>query len=79
VNIDETQTLAYSVFPNPAHNRIFMHQLASGSAVEIVSITGESVYNGIYRADGIDITPLAAGNYVIRESESGSVIRFVKL
>jgi hypothetical protein len=78
-NVLESAFKSLSAYPNPANDRIFIQHLVAGSAIDIMSITGESVYNGTYRAEGIDITPLASGNYVIRESESGSVIRFVKL
>jgi Domain of unknown function (DUF4397)/Secretion system C-terminal sorting domain len=79
LNVLESAFKSLSAYPNPANDRIFIQQLAAGSAIEIMSITGESVYNGTYRPEGIDITALASGNYVIRESESGSVTRFVKL
>jgi hypothetical protein len=79
LNVLESAFKSLSAYPNPANDRIFIQQLTAGSAIEIMSITGESVYNGTYRTEGIDITTLASGNYVIRESESGSVTRFVKL
>jgi hypothetical protein len=78
-NVLESALKTLSAYPNPANDRIFIQQLAVGSAIEIMSITGESVYNGTYRTEGIDITALTSGNYVLRESESGNVIRFVKL
>jgi hypothetical protein len=79
LNVLESAFKSFSAYPNPANDRIFIQRLTAGSAIEIMSITGEKVYNGTYRTEGIDITALASGNYVIRESESGSVIRFVKL
>jgi hypothetical protein len=50
-----------------------------GAEIEIVYLTGQSVYRGSYSRNGIDIAPLPAGSYVLRANDSNTSVAFIKI
>ena len=72
-----------AVFPNPANDRITIHNLPSGeNTIEIVNLLGEIVYKDLATNDfkEIDLADLTAGVYIIKVScdKSEQRIRLVK-
>lgn len=61
VNMSDAALLAY---PNPATQKIFVK--ASGN-ITITDIMGKVVYNGNSSADGIDLTDVKKGVYIIQD------------
>ena len=81
--INENQTTASAIiFPNPAHNKLFIKTSSAVNAVEIFSITGTLVHKQSSNSDTIeiDVQHISSGMYFIRLIANHSVEtrRFVK-
>lgn len=81
--INENQTTASAIiFPNPAHNKLFIKTSSAVNAVEIFSITGTLVHKQSSNSDTIeiDVQHISSGMYFIRLIADHSVetMRFVK-
>lgn len=64
------------IFPNPASNQITIQGLNQLTAYEIVDLTGSVVLRS-YTKDGIDISHLNAGVYILR-TEDALTVKFIK-
>jgi hypothetical protein len=64
------------IFPNPASNQITIQGLNQLTAYEIVDLTGSIVLRG-YTKNGIDISHLNAGVYILR-TEDALTVKFIK-
>lgn len=81
--INENQTTASAIiFPNPAHDKLFIKTMSPVNAVEIFSITGTLVHKQSSNSDTIeiDVQHISSGMYFIRLIANHSVetMRFVK-
>lgn len=81
--INENQTTASAIiFPNPAHDKLFIKTMSPVNAVEIFSITGTLVHKQSSNSDTIeiDVQHISSGMYFIRLIADHSVetMRFVK-
>ncbi len=56
---------AVKVFPNPAHDRIYLSASVNNS-YNIADITGKTILTGQYGKEGIDVSKLTAGFYIVR-------------
>ncbi len=65
--IDHYNQMRLAVFPNPAHDRIFLRGISTEQAeVKLYSITGLLVKSQLLRKDeGIDIREFPAGTYIL--------------
>jgi hypothetical protein len=79
LNVQEVTNNAVSVYPNPAADKLFVEGIEIGAEIEIVYLTGQSVYRGSYSRNGIDIAPLPAGSYVLRANDSNTSVAFIKI
>ncbi|HYG16779.1 MAG TPA: T9SS type A sorting domain-containing protein [Bacteroidia bacterium] len=75
VGIGEDAKLVFSVYPNPATDRIYI-QLPSGEIenVKITTVTGQTLYNGNYTSGGIDISALVPGVYTVTITNSNGEV-----
>jgi hypothetical protein len=66
VGITETANPVFSVYPNPATDKINI-KISGGEIenVKIHTITGQLIYNGNYVSEGLDISAFEAGVYTV--------------
>lgn len=71
VGINENQKTQFSVYPNPATDKINI-QLSEGNIenVKITTVTGQILYNGEYMPEGIDVGSFAPGIYTVTITNS---------
>jgi len=73
----------FVLFPNPAMDRLNLSGTMNGGIgnVEVVDLTGRVVLTARANTSTIDISALAAGQYMLRVRNSGGVVeeRFSKL
>ena len=79
VNVREENTPALAVYPNPATDKLFVDGLETGAEIEIIHLTGQSVYSSTYSLNGIDIGTLPAGSYVLHARGSNTTVAFIKI
>ena len=79
VNVREVAKNTLAVYPNPAADKLFVEGIEAGAEIEIIHLTGQSVYRGLYSRNGIDIAALPAGSYVLRASGSNTTVAFIKI
>ena len=77
--INELAENQLAVYPNPAADKLFVEGIETGAEIEIIHLTGQSVYRGSYARNGIDIAALPAGSYVLRASGSNTSVAFIKI
>lgn len=72
------QTL--TLYPDPARDRLYIRQDAHVSEVTVVNLAGQKMMTSPYTPDGIDISGLAAGMYVVEvyTTDSFVPVRFIK-
>lgn len=77
-NID-TVAQELNIYPNPATNVLFITN-SDNAAVRIFSLTGQLIFNGKNNTNGIDVSRLEAGNYIIEIQQNNSITRkkFIK-
>ena len=75
----EEANTALAIYPNPAADKLFAEGIETGAEIEIIHLTGQSVYRGSYSRNGIDIASLPAGSYVLRASGSNTSVAFIKI
>ena len=79
LKVMETVNSTLAVYPNPAADKLFVEGIETGAEIEILYLTGQSVYRGSYSRNGIDIDSLPAGSYVVRASDSNRSVAFIKI
>ena len=84
LNIKETADIQYSIYPNPANDRLYIETTAEIEDVVVYSITGvivsqQSTVNS-QRSLSIDLSKLNTGIYIIKiNTENGEIVkRFIK-
>lgn len=73
-NVAETTIFA---FPNPVKDRVFLSNVKVGEKVSIYSVQGALLAEMSYDEEGLDLSSLAAGSYVI--SVNGVSVKVNKL
>ncbi len=78
--IAELYTKELSVYPNPVVDQLFVDQKFTGKKATIRSITGAVVTEAIINTNGVDLSALNAGVYVITIADKQSLYttRFIK-
>ena len=79
VNVREEKNNTLAVYPNPAADKLFVEGIEAGASIEIIHLTGQSVYSGAYSRNGIDVASLPAGSYLVRASGSNTSVAFIKI
>lgn len=77
----KTEASTYVLYPNPASDKIYISGVRSDEAtVEIADSLGQIVYSGRADEQGISVSGLASGIYLVKVVESGrsSVQKLVK-
>ena len=74
--VDENNSEAVAVYPNPVKNVMSLKGVAAGTEVRIYDITGSEVMSFVYEGKNINVENLANGVYVLRVN--GNAIKFVK-
>lgn len=67
------------LYPNPASNRVFL-TVDNNTAVQVYDMMGKQLINTTYYSQGIDVSQLSAGTYLMNVGNNGQsqTIRFVK-
>ncbi len=82
INIEDLNTLAARVYPNPAEDRINIEIDNTGAqetVIELVTVTGTVIYRKEYRdnqshfAEQIDVSDYARGMYFVRIRQGGDM------
>ena len=79
LSVDDTEKNTHTTYPNPAREQLFVEGLGDGGEIEIVHLTGRTVFRGKYNQAGIDVSTLPAGSYVMRVIATETSIGFIKL
>jgi hypothetical protein len=75
LNVDGAKMIFYSVYPNPAHDELFVRTSTENTRVDIITLQGAVVRTiQIYKpgVQNIDISNLQKGMYLIRLTNAGS-------
>jgi hypothetical protein len=81
LSTDNFNVLQVSIVPNPSHDFIEIMGLNHQASVEIYSVAGIQMYNGIYKPNEKLLLPLSSGMYLIKiKEDEKSVIKklFIK-
>jgi len=65
--VENTKTSKLSLYPNPTSNRFFVQGLNSGN-IQVYDANGRMIINTPYTQNGIDVTALSKGVYVVKIS-----------
>lgn len=76
-SLEEIENAAFSIFPNPSSNMIFLRGISNETAFEIYNVEGRKILQGNYKDSGIDISQFQAGVYFLQANNHK--IRFVKI
>ncbi|HEY6913616.1 MAG TPA: T9SS type A sorting domain-containing protein, partial [Paludibacter sp.] len=75
LNVDDAKILFYAVYPNPAHDELFVRTTAENTRVDIITLQGAVLRTIQIREPGVqhvDISNLQKGMYLIRLTNAGS-------
>ncbi|HXD92047.1 MAG TPA: M4 family metallopeptidase, partial [Bacteroidia bacterium] len=83
---NNAQSSSISIYPNPAHNSIFVSTTENTSSISVTDIIGQTVVaeqkvNGAQQVQTIDIANLANGVYFMKVNSADNqtkIIRFIK-
>ena len=76
-DVEEVTATAFSVYPNPANDKIRVDGLRGGAEIRIFNIMGEEMMRKVvYDDNEIDVSCLPSGIYVMRCGNTS--MRFVK-
>ncbi|KFE98104.1 hypothetical protein IX39_17060 [Chryseobacterium formosense] len=65
--VENTKASKLSLYPNPTSNRFFVQGLNSGN-IQVYDVNGRMIINTQYTQNGIDVTALSKGVYVVKIS-----------
>ena len=74
--IGEVNAPGLMIYPNPAHDRLWLSGLRTGHMVEVLDLHGRPVLTTRPAGHGVDVALLAPGCYVLRTA--GRVVPFIK-
>lgn len=71
---------AFSIFPNPSQDRLFIESQATELSYRIYDAAGRATSAGTYKASGIDLRDIATGSYfiIVSDSTGQATHRFIK-
>ena len=76
-DVEEIKETAFSLYPNPAIDKIHIEGLIGGAEIRVFNIMGEEVMRKVvYDDNEIDVSRLSSGIYVVRFGNS--IMKFVK-
>lgn len=82
LSVNEFNTLNFNVYPNPANDFLNISAADTINTVEIFNMLGQNIFSEVVNATStqINISNLAAGNYVLKTSNTNSfgVKKFIK-
>jgi hypothetical protein len=58
--------LKYKVYPNPFHDKLFIEGAVHGATIEIADTFGKIVFSAAYTQNGLSLSSLPSGFYVLR-------------
>ena len=81
LSIDERDVATITVFPNPAQDRITVHDINSKAGFIVLDVLGRSLNMGTIVNGTIDVGSLSAGRYTLLLMNEGTTLRssFIKL
>jgi hypothetical protein len=77
--IDEITADNASVYPNPFSGMVRIQSDADNINVSVYNTMGQEVYNGSYHKEGIDLSYLNSGIYIIHATANNKTISDTKL
>ncbi|MGI9653190.1 T9SS type A sorting domain-containing protein [Chryseobacterium sp. RLHN22] len=69
--IENSKASKLSLYPNPTSNKFFVKGLNSGS-VQIYDVNGRMIINTQYTQNGIDVTTLSKGVYIVKITDNNN-------
>ena len=76
-DVEEVDAIAFSLYPNPANDKIHIEGLQGGAEIYIFNIMGEEVMKKVvYDDNEIDVSNLSSGIYVVKCGNAS--MKFVK-
>jgi hypothetical protein len=78
-NVAEAGDEMLHVYPNPVHDRLFVAHTSSNDILQILDLTGRLVSTTTYNREGIDVSALPSGTYVIQSTSRQLSQMFVKI
>jgi hypothetical protein len=78
-NVVEAGDAVFHVYPNPVQDRLFIAHASSNDILQILDLTGRLVSTTTYNREGIDVSELPSGTYVIHSSSRQLSQMFVKI
>jgi hypothetical protein len=78
VGLEEFEELDLTLYPNPAHTRVYLQGTAEGLSYVLLDMYGRELSSGIYN-NGIDVGAFAPGMYLLRlvQGEVQKTIQFL--
>jgi hypothetical protein len=77
--IQDVTTENTNVYPNPFSHIVKINSDADNINVAVFNILGEQVYAGAYQPQGIDLSHLNTGLYILQASSNNKIISTTKL
>jgi hypothetical protein len=78
-NVTDEENHALSIYPNPASERLFVEGTVRNELVEILDLTGRVVVSSNYNQNGIDVSELPSGSYLVKANSQRKSQVFIKL
>src|ERR1700679_998039 len=66
--VQETSAIYGTVYPNPFTNSVYIRSDESNMQVSVINLMGQEVYQGLYTDQGIDLSQLPTGMYMVKAS-----------
>jgi hypothetical protein len=77
--INEVTADYATIYPNPFTNNVRINSDIENIHVSVYNTMGQEVYNGVYPAGGLDLSPLTPGMYIVRATANNQIISNTKL
>jgi len=61
------------VYPNPASDRLFVQPVTEKGTLEVIDLLGKRLRNETPSAEGMDVSKLRSGLYMVRFKDGGKV------
>jgi hypothetical protein len=68
-----------TVYPNPFSSVVRINSDADNIHVSVFNIVGQEVYSGAYQTEGINLSYLTSGMYMVQASSNNKIISTTKL
>ena len=78
-SIQEVVAANAAIYPNPFSNYIKIKSDADNIQVAVYNTMGQEVYNGAYQNNGIDLSHLSPGMYIIHATSNENIISTTKI